>query len=189
MNITTQWIIDSMEEWAPAKWAMPTDNVGLLIGDRTRPVSHVLTALDLTEDVLKEAVQGRYDFIITHHPLISRHTQPINRITADDVLGKKILTLIANGIGLFTAHTNLDVAPGGVNDLIFDLVGLQNKERLTINPNDPEFPGMGLAGTLASPMTLAALSEHIKNVFSLNALFYVGDKDRIINKVGLCGGN
>ena len=93
--VTTQWVIDAMEAWAPSRWAMESDNVGLLIGDRTRPISRILTALDLSEAVLREAVQGRFDVVVTHHPLISRYVQPINSITADNVLGKKILPHVA----------------------------------------------------------------------------------------------
>ena len=180
MAATTQWIIDIMEAWAPAEWALETDNVGLMVGDRARPLVRVMTALDLSEDVLREALRGRFDFIITHHPLISRHTQPINSITTDNALGKKIMTLIANGIGLFSAHTNLDAAPGGVNDLLFDLLGLNEKEALA---------SLGLVGYLAQPMELETLARHVEVVLSSAAIRYAGLSDRIVHKVGLCAGN
>ena len=186
--MTTQWIIDVMEAWAPAKWAMETDNVGLLIGDRSRPVNRVLTALDLSEDVLREAVHGHFDFIITHHPLITRHVQPINSITADNSLGKKILTLIGCGIGLFCAHTNLDVAPGGVNDILFERLGLNEKKPL-IPPENPNLPTLGLIGKLSQPMTLAALTDHVSQMLSTNVVRYVGRGDLIVEKIGLCSGN
>lgn len=189
--MTTKWIIDVMEEWAPSEWAMESDNVGLLIGDRARPVSRVLTALDLTESVLREAVQGRFDFVITHHPLITRHIQPINRITADNPFGKKVMTLISNGIGLFCAHTNLDMAPGGVGDLLFDLIGLADKEAL-IPPKDLNLannPTLGLVGQLARPMALKALAEHMGKVLGVDCIRYAGAPDTQIKRVGLCGGN
>lgn len=187
-NITTQWIIDKMEEWAPAKWAVETDNVGLIVGDRSRPVSRVLTALDLSEDILREAVQGRFDFVVTHHPLISRHTQPINSITADTVLGKKLMTLIGNGIGLFCAHTNLDAAPGGVNDLLFDLLGLVGKEPLLNQVHPNEHPTLGLLGYLTEPMPLSALAEHVGRVLNMKHVRYVGPSDLQVRKVGFCSG-
>ena len=188
MTVTTQWITDVMEAWAPSKWAMESDNVGLLIGDRARPVSRVLTALDLSEDVLREAVQGRYDFVITHHPLISRHVQPINSITTDNALGKKILTMIGYGIGLYCAHTNLDMAPGGVNDILFDLIGLEQKEPL-LPSNDDNTPSLGLIGYLNHPASLASLAERVKNVLSTDAIRYVGNGEQPIKKIGLCSGN
>jgi len=187
MQATTQWIIDVMEEWAPQRWAAETDNVGLLIGDGTRPLNRVLTALDLSEDVLREAVQGRFDFVITHHPLISRYVQPINSITADNALGKKIMTLIGNGIGLFCAHTNLDAAPGGVNDLLFDLLGLENKEYL-IPPENPDAPTMGLVGVFSKDISLYELAQHVGDVLKIEHVRYIGGADRQIRKVGFCSG-
>ena len=201
--MTTQWIVDVMEEWAPSRWAMETDNVGLLVGDRARPVSRILTALDVSEDVLREAVQNRFDFIVTHHPLISRHVQPINRITTDNPFGKKIMTLIGSGIGLFCAHTNLDVAPGGVNDLLFDLIGLTDKEYLISqtstqtspqtspqkNEKNEKKPTLGLIGQLPHSIPLSSFAEHVGRVLSLPNVRYVGATDKQIRKVGLCGGN
>ena len=184
--MTTQWIIDVMEEWAPTKWAVASDNVGLLIGDRARQLKRVLTALDVTENVLREAVQGRFDVIVSHHPLISRHVQPINQITADSTLGKKIMTLIGNGISLYCAHTNLDAAPGGVNDLLFDIFGLTNKEMLV---DYTETPSMGQIGYLPQPLKLSELASHICKVLSLESIRYAGDFDKMIHKVGFAGGN
>ena len=186
--MTTQWIIDTMEEWAPAKWAMESDNVGLIVGDRSRPVSRVLTALDLSEDVLREAVQGRFDFIVTHHPLISRHTMPIKSITADNAIGKKIMTLIANGIGLFSAHTNLDSAPGGVNDLLLNIIGLVDSEPL-VEPAESGFPNLGRIGYLQDMMNLADFAGHVARALSMEHIRYVGAADMQVRKIGLCGGN
>jgi len=188
MKVTTQWIIDVMEAWAPTRWALESDNVGLLIGDRSRPVSRVLTALDLSEDVLREAVQSRFDFVITHHPLISRHVMPINSITTDNALGKKIMTLIGNGIGLFCAHTNLDAAPGGVNDLLFELFGLEGKQHLILSENS-DAPTMGLMGSFSQDITLSEMARHVGNVLRLDSVRFVGNADKQIHKVGICSGN
>ena len=187
MLATAKWIIDVMEAWAPAKWAMQSDNVGLLVGDKSKPVNKVLTALDLSEDVLLEAVNGCFDFIIVHHPLISSHVQPVDRITSDTVLGKKIMTLISNDIGLFCAHTNLDVAPGGVNDLLFGVLGLIDKENLTI-AKDSNYPTLGLVGQLSQPMALADFAKYVGNALNVKGIRYTGSSNIQISKVGLCGG-
>lgn len=188
MSVTTKWIVDVMEAWAPSKWAMESDNVGLLVGDRARPVTRILTALDLSEDVLVEAVKGQFDIVVAHHPLINRRVQPINSITTDNVLGKKIMTLIGNGIGLFCAHTNLDVAPGGVNDLLFSMLDLKDKEHL-VAPKNPDSPTLGLIGYLQQPMSLIAMVEHVGKVLNLERVRYVGKEDMQVSKVGICGGN
>jgi dinuclear metal center YbgI/SA1388 family protein len=185
--MTAQWIIDVMEEWAPLNWAMESDNVGLMVGDRSRSVSRVLTALDLSEEVLREAVKGRFDFIITHHPLFTRHIQPINSITADTTLGKKLMTLIGNGIGLYSAHTNLDVAEGGVNDILFNMLALTNKEGLLLlNENNPP---IGLIGYLQEAVSLQDLAKFVGAVLKYGNVRYVGRSELPITKVGLCGGN
>ncbi|MCL1999085.1 MAG: Nif3-like dinuclear metal center hexameric protein [Turicibacter sp.] len=185
MIATVDWIIGVMDRWAPQSWAVDSDNVGLMIGDKTRPVNRILTALDLTESVLEEALNEKFDFIITHHPLFSRHTPPIDRITSDTPLGRKILTLINNNIGVFCAHTNLDVAPGGVNDLLFDLVGLSNKEKLA----DGEIaPSLGLIGYLSPPKELAMLTKNLSLALNSNVVRYTGSPSRLVHKIGICGG-
>ena len=205
----TQWIIDTMETWSPKKWAMANDNVGLQVGDRTKKVSRILTALDLTESVIEEAVQNKFDFIVTHHPLISRHVPPVNSITTDNVLGKKIITLIANGIGHFCAHTNLDVAPQGVNELLFELLQLKNQKPL-LEPTDPPdgragppdgragppdgraglgYPTLGLVGDFGEGVLLPHFAKHVATVLNLPNIRYVGSEDSLVKKVAICGGS
>jgi len=185
--VTAQWVMDKMEAWAPKAWAMDSDNVGLLVGDRNRSVARVLTTLEVSEGVLKEAVQGRFDFIVAHHPLISRHVQPIKGITTDNAFGKKIMTLIGNGIGLYCAHTNLDAAEGGVNDLLFDKLGLRNKEWLV--PPVGGTPTLGRIGYLPHTMGLIEFVKNVGECLELSHVRYVGSPNKMVMKVGLCAGN
>ncbi|MCL1877310.1 MAG: Nif3-like dinuclear metal center hexameric protein, partial [Defluviitaleaceae bacterium] len=127
--MTAEKIAKIINEWSPECCAEEWDNVGLLIGDAAQPVRKVLVALDATEAVIGEAVAGNFDFIITHHPLIY---DPLKKITSADPTGRKILTLIRNNIGLYCAHTNLDKAPGGVNDCL--------AEKLSLNKITPLIP-------------------------------------------------
>jgi len=112
---TAGWIIEQMESWAALDLAEEWDNVGLLVGDELQPVKKILIALDLTDDVLEEAITKDCDFVICHHPPLFN---PVNRIVSTDSVGRKIIGLISNGIGLYCAHTNLDKAVGGVNDCL-----------------------------------------------------------------------
>jgi len=184
---TTNWLIQKMDEWASATWAEPGDNIGLLIGDKSRPVSRVLTALDLSEAVLREAVLGKFDFIITHHALIY---SPLNRITTDTAQGKKIMTCITNGISVFCAHTNLDAAPGGTNDLLFERLRLADKAPLIErkSANGEAIPPMGLIGFLSEAMPLVAFSSHVGQRLDCNKIRFMGDANKLIQKVALCGG-
>lgn len=111
----------SIEALVPRALAEPWDNVGLLVGRRGIEVRKVLVALDLTEDVVVEAVTGDYQAVITHHPLIFA---PLKRVTDRDRVGVYVTQLVAADVVLFACHTNLDAAPGGLNDLVARELGL-----------------------------------------------------------------
>ncbi len=98
-----------LDTLAPFATAEPWDNVGLLVGRRGVEVRKVLVALDLTEDVVVEAVTGGYQAVITHHPLLF---SPIKSVTDRNRVGVLVTQLIAADIVLFALHTNLDGARG-----------------------------------------------------------------------------
>ena len=94
---------------------MEGDKIGLQIGRLNKPVHQVMIALDVLEEVVDEAIEKEVDLIIAHHPLIYR---PLKNITTDELLGRMIEKLLKHNIAVYAAHTNLDVAKGGVNDLL-----------------------------------------------------------------------
>lgn len=116
-------LIEVLEEWAPRWAAMERDNVGLQIGDPQRRVSRVLVAFEVTPKVVEEALARKAELLITHHPLIFR---PLSALTTSDKVGKMVLKLSENKIALYSAHTNLDSAEGGVNFALAEALGLQN---------------------------------------------------------------
>ena len=117
-----------LEGLAPRAFAEPWDNVGRLVGRRSASVERVLVALDLTEDVLVEATTGGFNAVVTHHPLIFT---PLLRVTDHDRVGLLVTQLINADIALIAAHTNLDSAPGGLNDLAAEELGLMHPTPLT----------------------------------------------------------
>lgn len=140
MSVTAQEILRELKAFAPTELACNWDNVGLLV-DAGRPVSRVLTALDITADVVREAAAQGCELIVSHHPVIF---DPLKRIAADDVPA----LLLQNGISAICMHTNLDAAPGGVNDTLADTLGMAREGRR-------EFAdGCGRIGTV--PATTAA---------------------------------
>lgn len=140
MPVTVQEILRELKAFAPTELACNWDNVGLLV-DAGRPVSRVLTALDITADVVREAAAQGCELIVSHHPVIF---DPLKRIAADDVPA----LLLQNGISAICMHTNLDAAPGGVNDTLADTLGMAREGRR-------EFAdGCGRIGTV--PATTAA---------------------------------
>lgn len=131
MKITVQDIMHSMERWAPAAWAYEWDNVGLSLGHPNQPVTRVVTCLSVTEAVQAFAVKHGAEMIVSHHPLIFK---PPKSLRADQPQNALVLNLAAAGIACFSAHTNLDVAPGGVNHVLADLLELVDQRPLLPAP-------------------------------------------------------
>lgn len=114
-------VIQLFERWSPKHYAMDGDPVGLHIGQLNRPVEKVLVTLDVNEAVIDEAIDKGANLIIAHHPPIFR---PLKNIMTDTPQGKMIEKCIKHDIAVYAAHTNLDVAPGGVNDMLADRLRL-----------------------------------------------------------------
>lgn len=128
MFVTVKDIVAFMEGIAPGKLAESWDNTGLAIGDPNQQVKKVLVALDPLDSVIDEAIEIDADMILTHHPMLL--FKKINSITKNDALGRRIYKLIENKIAALSAHTNLDIVKGGINDVLAELIGLSNVEVL-----------------------------------------------------------
>lgn len=120
-------IITLFEQWSPKRFAMEGDPVGLHIGQLNRQIEKVLVTLDVNEAVIEEAIQYGANLVIAHHPPIFR---PLKNIMTDTPQGRMIEKCIKNDIAVYAAHTNLDVAPGGVNDLLASKLELVDTEIL-----------------------------------------------------------
>ncbi|AEN73710.1 NGG1p interacting factor 3 protein, NIF3 [Rhodothermus marinus SG0.5JP17-172] len=124
---TVREIAAALEAWAPPGSAQSYDNVGLQVGDPEQPVRRALLALDLTPAVLEEARALEAELIITHHPLLFR---PLRQLTPDGLVSSLALRLAASGIALYSIHTNLDAAPGGVSFALAEHLGLKDVQFL-----------------------------------------------------------
>lgn len=122
MSVLCKEIIKELEAFAPSYLVEDWDNVGLTVGQKDKEVKKVLVALDVIPAVIEEAISMKADLIVTHHPMIL--FQKIKNIQSDTSLGAKIYDLIKNDISAYCAHTNLDVAFGGTNDVLAELAGL-----------------------------------------------------------------
>jgi dinuclear metal center YbgI/SA1388 family protein len=181
-------IIQSIEKSVPRAYAEEWDNVGLLIGDENETVNGVLIALELTEAVLQEAIDGGFNLIITHHPLIF---SGIKKINYQDLTGRIIRKVIANNIAVYAAHTNLDNAPNGVNHMLAKKIGLV--ETTILSPreweNTAEQIGSGVIGTLPEPMDEQDFLRKVKQILNIPVLRHSGFLGKPIKKVALCGGS
>jgi dinuclear metal center YbgI/SA1388 family protein len=118
-------VVAVLEDLYPPSWAESWDAVGLVCGDPDAPVRRVLLAVDPVEAVVREAVVGGYDLLLTHHPLYLRGT---TSVAATDPKGRAVHALVRAGCALHVAHTNADVADPGVSDALaarFDLRDLR----------------------------------------------------------------
>ena len=120
-------LIQLFESWSPKSFALDEDPIGLQIGQLNRAVTQVLVTLDVTPEVVQEAIDKKCELIIAHHPPIFR---PLKSLRTDTFAGKIAELCIKNDITVYAAHTNLDVAQGGVNDLLAEALQLQNIEIL-----------------------------------------------------------
>jgi dinuclear metal center YbgI/SA1388 family protein len=113
-------IAAAVEKIAPLRLAQDWDNVGLLIGDEKRNVKNILLTIDITKAVVAEAKRARTDLIVSYHPVI---WGGLKKITNDGQSGV-VCELIRSGIAVFSIHTALDSAVGGVNDGLAEIVGI-----------------------------------------------------------------
>ena len=133
---TVKDIIQYLETIAPQAKKEHWDNVGLLCGREDKAVRRILVALDPFEDVAAEAVELEADLVLTHHPLIFN---PLYSITDGTAIGRTIRTLVRHDISAFCAHTNLDIAPEGVNHQLATVLGLE--EITVIDPIEVDQKG------------------------------------------------
>ncbi|MFC4778503.1 Nif3-like dinuclear metal center hexameric protein [Paenibacillus sp. GCM10023252] len=121
MYIHGQALIQIMEQLAPKHYAVEGDKIGLQLGTLHKEVRRVLVALDVTDEVVDEAIACGADLIIAHHAIIFR---PLAKIDTATPAGRLYEKLIKHDIAVYISHTNLDVADGGINDWMADLVGI-----------------------------------------------------------------
>ena len=166
-------IVNKMEKFAPSRLKEDFDNVGLMVGDKNKAVKKVLLALDCTIKVIEEAKEKNTDLIITHHPLI--FIKP-KSVTTDTIQGQKIIELIKNDIALYSSHTNLDAAKGGINEKIAEMLGIEDSRLIDKNTRDEE-AGIGRIGQLANETTLHEFIQKVKSGLSIDNLRGVRGRD------------
>ncbi|MCL6637689.1 MAG: Nif3-like dinuclear metal center hexameric protein [Alicyclobacillus sp.] len=115
-------VVAVLDRLAPPALAFAGDRIGLQVGRMDKPVQRVWLALDPYPQVIGEAVRHQVDLLITHHAQIFRPLTQVNTATAR---GAALAEALAHGLTVYNAHTNLDVAAGGVNDVLAELFGLR----------------------------------------------------------------
>ncbi|MGM0500978.1 MAG: Nif3-like dinuclear metal center hexameric protein [Bacillota bacterium] len=129
MTVSLQQISSLVNQLAPKDLAADWDNVGLQVGSYDAEVDKVLVALDVNQSVIKEASELDVDLIISHHPIIFNE---LSAVKFDTAIGKIIKMAIKNDIAIYSAHTNYDIAAGGLNDLLAHRLGIKNATPLQV---------------------------------------------------------
>jgi len=194
MIATTADIIDVMETIAPSRLSEKWDNAGLQAGKLSWPVKRLRVALDPLTTIVNEACNDNIDMLITHHPLIFK---PLTSIDFDTPVGRIIRMAAQHRLAIFTAHTNLDSARDGLNDLLAYRIGLKNLSvfvqtvQLERQPDQMAVPneGIGRIGTTDKGIELVALATKIKTELNLEHLKYSGNPHLIVNKIAVCTGS
>ncbi|MEC9484367.1 MAG: Nif3-like dinuclear metal center hexameric protein [Candidatus Izemoplasma sp.] len=158
------------------------DNVGLQVGGLNN-ITNILVTLDVTLDVVNEAITNNCNLIVAHHPLLFK---PQKKVLNNTPLGAIVHALIKNDIALYIAHTNFDLLPNGMNTTLANLLHLNNQTVL-----DPieETHGIGVIGTIDKALPVLDVIEEVKDAFNLPSVMYVGDTDKAIKTVAIVGGS
>ena len=183
--VTIKAIFDYFESIVPTNMKMDFDNPGFLVGDGSKPVYKVLLALDITDEVVEEAKCFGADLIVSHHPLFFS----IKSASTEDLIGRKIVHMLTNGIGAICLHTNLDAAVGGVNDALMEVLGIPVEGILELAGaySDGTPYGHGRFGTI-SMQSLEAFLPRVKAALQCNGLRYISG-GRPVHRVAVCGGS
>lgn len=175
---TVGGILELLQEKAPVEARLDFDNVGLLVGRAERRVGKVMAALDITDEVISEAISEDADLIVSHHPLFFE----LKAVTDRSWTGERTLRLAENRIAAICMHTNLDASRGGVNDALLDTLGLTYTGELD------EETMIGRVGELPQAVSMPEFLKTVKASLSANGLRY-HNAGRPVKRVAVCGGS
>lgn len=193
MSVSVREVIDALENFAPLPLQESYDNAGLQVGLTEAEVSGVLLCLDVTEEVISEAVEMGCNMIVSHHPLLFRG---LKSVTDSDLPQRCVRMAIQNDIAIYSAHTNLDNCMDGVNFVIADHLGLVDVElfqpRKVLAVVDGKertvLSGSGVIGYLPEGEDSLAFLQRVKQAFGIECLMHNELLQRPIQCVVLCGG-
>ncbi len=186
MAIKLHQVSGMINRLAPRDLACDWDNVGLQIGDYNQEIKKVLVTLDITEEVIDEAIKLDIDLIVAHHPFIFNG---ISNIKFNNSTGRIIKRVIKEDIAIYVAHTNYDMVVGGLNDLLADKLEVLNPKVLQASKNEGEKHGLGRVGKLENVTMLVDYIKLIKDRLDLDIVKVVGRLEDEIKKVALCSGS
>lgn len=170
------WPLDGAEDW---------DAPGLVSGNKEQRVSRVLLTVDVTSEIVTEAIDGEFDLVLAHHPYLLRGINSLDESTAK---GATLSKAIRSGAALYAAHTNADIVATGVSAVMAEAFGIQNAKPLV--PSADALVGHGRIGELSAAIKLGDFARLIAKVLPSTAtgVRVAGDFEQVIQRVAVCGG-
>lgn len=176
-------IIGVLERRAPRSFQEEYDNSGIQTGSPDAEVGRILVSLDVNEAVVDEAVGRGCQLVVSHHPLLFRGLKQVCGTTYQE---RCVIKAVKADLAIYSAHTSLDNAPGGVNHKIAEIIGLENP--VWLSPADGKDAGSGLVGELPAPEKDSDFLTRLKELFRVECLRHSACDGRPVRKVALCGG-
>jgi dinuclear metal center YbgI/SA1388 family protein len=171
---------------APLQWQESYDNAGLQVGDLNAEAHKALICLDITEEVVEEAIAKKCDLIISHHPLIFRG---LKHLTPETYIERAVMKSIKHDIAMISMHTNLDNSYLGVSRVLAERLSLKNLHLLQPSDAEPELCGAGMIGEFEKPMEEVDFLALVADTIGSPCLRHSALSGRKIQKVALCGGS
>lgn len=180
-----QRIMGILERLAPKRLAENWDNPGLQVGSPEQEVKKILICLDVSQQVVEMAVKKGADMIVSHHPVMI--FKGLMNIRTDSYDGKMLQELLCHNIAVYSAHTNLDIARGGCNDILANLCGLERIEGFVPSEAD-ESESMGRIGYVREPVGVEEYARVVCKNLGAGHVRLIKGGPELVRKVALCSG-
>lgn len=179
-------IIDAIEAVAPPSLQEGWDNTGLLVGYREADCRGVMLCVDVTPDIILEALEAGCDMIVSHHPLIFKG---LKRLNGDGRVERSVELAVKRGVAVYCCHTSIDNAPGGVSRVMAKRLGVDGREVLSPQTGGGGNTGLGVVGCFSEPLTATDFVERVKRSFGSPVARCSRCPEGGITRVAMCGGS
>ncbi|MFC1834195.1 Nif3-like dinuclear metal center hexameric protein [Thermodesulfobacteriota bacterium] len=178
-GLSLSHVVEIADQLFPFEEAEEWDNCGIQIGDIDKPIASVAFSLDPTPQTVRFAADNSCDLLVTHHPLL---LEPLKTVRSDHFTGRTILNAASAGVAILSMHTNLDAAPGGLNDYLAAALGLSETQV-------PLPARSARLGRLSEPATVHQLAAKIASDMSIDSVRVITHDDSEVSRVFVAAGS
>lgn len=184
MAVLLSELLETLDDLWPASGADDWDAPGLVCGARNSRVSRILLTVDVTDEIVEEAIAGGFDLIIAHHPLLLRGVKSVAEETSK---GSLLAKAIRANLAIYSAHTNADIVPRGVSAALAAAFGLANTRPLVETGAQT---GHGRVGSLPQAVTLGDFAKTLGRLLppTASGVRVAGSFEAPVRNIALCGG-